>query len=335
MFTRALHRLHTRRRRLFAPVAVALALVAAPMVLMPVTASATIADSPFNGLDKHIDPVNLVGAVNPDTPSGSGDNSYVGGSKEDTTCPGVTTGSIPPNTDDLTGFYVATAKGQTSGDTYLYLAWTRANVLGSATMDFELNKSNDLVDCNGVTAVRTVGDLLFTYDFQGGQVDAIQYRTWGGSSWSGPVDLLQPGVSEGSISDDLLSGEMVIDMEAAGIFPRNVCVNFAGTSLKSRASSSSFQDQLKDFIASVPKTVSNCGDLVITKVTTDGTGTFTFHVDCDGTAYDQDVQITDSGTQTIHNIPIGTHCTVSEVADPLFTSVRTPSDGSVIIGPDP
>ena len=32
-------------------------------------------------------------------------------------------------------------------------------------------------------------------------------------------------MSEGSISDDLLSGEMVIDMEAAGIFPRNVCVN--------------------------------------------------------------------------------------------------------------
>src|SRR4051794_458241 len=124
MFTRALHRFQNRRRRLLAPFGVALALVAAPMVLMPVTASATIADSPFDGSDHFINPAEPIGSLHPDTPSGSSDSSYVGGTKEDTSCPGVTTGSIPPNKDDLTGFYVATAKGQTSGDTYLYLAWT-------------------------------------------------------------------------------------------------------------------------------------------------------------------------------------------------------------------
>ena len=261
MFARALRHARTRRRGL--ATAVALALVAAPLVFFPSPASATIADSPFNGLGGEIDA--LAGALNPDTPSGSLDNSYVGGTKEDTSCPGVTTGSIPPNKDDLLGFYVATGKGQTSGDTYLYLAWTRTNALGTATMDFELNKSSDVVHCNGVNALRTEGDLLFTYDFQGGQLDAIEYRTWDGTSWGSAEDILLEGVSEGSIAADMLSGEMVIDLEAAHIFDRNECQNFAGASVKSRASSSSFENQLKDFIGFVPKPVSNCGTLEVVK----------------------------------------------------------------------
>src|SRR5205823_3728944 len=76
------------------------------------------------------------------------------------------------------------------------------------------------------------------------------------------------------------------------------------------------------------------GSLTVTKITNGGTGTFTFHVDCDGTAYDQDVHITDSGSQTISNIPTGTSCTVTEASNSLFSSVVVPANGTVTIGAD-
>ena len=89
-------------------------------------------------------------------------------------------------------------------------------------------------------------------------------------------------------------------------------------------------------IASGTNTVSftntrKTGALVVTKTTTGGTGTFTFTVDCDGTAFDQQFDITNAGTVTIPGIPTGTSCTVTEAAAPLFTSVSTPADGTITI----
>ena len=73
------------------------------------------------------------------------------------------------------------------------------------------------------------------------------------------------------------------------------------------------------------------GDLVVTKSTTGGSGTFTFTVNCAGTAYDQTLTITDNGSRTVSGIPTGTSCIVTETADPLFTSTSDPSDGTVTI----
>jgi uncharacterized repeat protein (TIGR01451 family) len=77
------------------------------------------------------------------------------------------------------------------------------------------------------------------------------------------------------------------------------------------------------------------GDLVITKTTSGGTGTFTFQVDCDGTADDQSVTIDTSGSKTISGIPTTSACTVTERANPLFTSASVPGDGKVTIGASP
>lgn len=54
--------------------------------------------------------------------------------------------------------------------------------------------------------------------------------------------------------------------------------------------------------------VRKTGDLVLTKATTGGSGTFTFDVNCDGTAFDQVVTITGNGSK-ISGIPTGTTCT--------------------------
>jgi hypothetical protein len=106
---------------------------------------------------------NLV--VQNDRPSGSGDNAFGQGAKEDISNPTVVSGSIPPNKSDLTRFLVANEK--IGANTFLYLGWERSNVLGSANMDFELNQSSTLGG-NNTTPIRTQGDLLVTFDFTNG-----------------------------------------------------------------------------------------------------------------------------------------------------------------------
>ena len=70
------------------------------------------------------------------------------GAKEDDPAPTVVNGSIPPSKDDLSRFYVNQEKAD--GNDFLYLAWERSNLLGSAHMDFEFNQDSTL-SANGVT----------------------------------------------------------------------------------------------------------------------------------------------------------------------------------------
>src|SRR6266702_7876400 len=65
-----------------------------------------------------------------DLTSGTTDNAFGQGTKEDDSNVSVVTGSIPPNKSDLTRFYEASEFANNSN--YLYLAWERTNVLGSA-----------------------------------------------------------------------------------------------------------------------------------------------------------------------------------------------------------
>jgi hypothetical protein len=114
----------------------------------------------------------------------SSDNAFGQGSKEDLVNPTVVFGSIPPNKSDLTRFYIN--KEQVGSHHYVYLAWERSNVLGSANMDFELDQNqcttggtHNHCDGNGVTAQRVNGDLLVTYDFDnGGSKPSLHTLRW-------------------------------------------------------------------------------------------------------------------------------------------------------------
>ena len=125
-----------------------------------------------------------VSGLNPgfDLPSGTGDNSFGQGTKEDNPNVTVVNGSIPPNKSDLSRFYEASETG-TNNHNFLYLAWERTNVLGSANMDFEINH-NTTAGFTGsttgpVTLNRTAGDLLVTYDFtNGGGTPTIGLQRW-------------------------------------------------------------------------------------------------------------------------------------------------------------
>ena len=392
--------------------------------------------SPFDGTDGLLD-VDNAGDPGIDATNSKTDNSYTQGAAENDTCPAVSGGSIPPSKADLYKFWGAALEGS-GGDTFLYLAWERTDTNGTATMDFELNQSS-AATCNGVNPPRTEGDLLISYNFKGGQIENIEIRTWDGSKWGDAVtiDPSDSSFVEVSISADLTFGELVINLDEAGIFTEGECVSFASVFLKTR-SSDSFPSELKDLIAPIPHSVSNCGSLAVTKtvlggaegdsfdftvdcgdvdlavddasfsledggaktildvpleasctvtetvpgasgnwtttyqvdlgtvtsgrsttvsivandtrtvaftntrvtgeltiskVTSGGSGldVFTFHVECDGDLYDQDVLITDTDDVTISGIPVGTSCTVEEEPDGLFTSVRVSASDTVII----
>lgn len=259
-------------------VAVAILLIA--LGLVSFAAPAASLGTTYDGLDSTLDGDSSVALGGDDETDSQADDSFGGGAKEDDVCPLTGFGSIPPNKDDLDKFWIGVAGND------LYLAWSRTNTNGTATIEFELNQSS--TGCgNGVNKERTIGDVLLTFDFQGGDLDEvpIEVRTWNGSEWSAP-DLLQPNEKQASISSDFTFGEMVIDLKAAGIFkyeadgttPKS-CASFAYAFPKSRASSQSFEAQLKDYIGGVTKTVTNCGALKIVKqADPEGTTAFTFGV---------------------------------------------------------
>jgi Prealbumin-like fold domain len=229
-----------------------------------------------------------------DKVNGTGDDSYAGGVKEDTACPGATTDSIPPNKSDLLSFHVSREAGTGTHPGFLNLAWSRVSEpSGTTLMDFEFNQSGTKCT-SGPNVVRTAGDLLIEYAIdQGGARADITARRWTGSAWGPTTDIDAPSATcanngiaapcaAGTInqspipageSDGLIAsgskqprtfGEAQLDLRL--LFQPNKCASFGSAMLKSR-SSDSFTSQLKDFVAPVPINLQNCGQVIIRKQT--------------------------------------------------------------------
>jgi Prealbumin-like fold domain len=173
-----------------------------------------------------------------DLASGSGDNSFGQGTKEDTPVPTVVTGSIPPQKSDLLtfGVYLETTA---SGARFLNLFWHRVQEpQGTTNMDFEFNQSRTL-SSNNVTPVRTSGDLLIQYDLsRGGTSPTLFLSRWidGSESppataadceasnslpcWSKKVNLTAAGDATGSINTSAIpvaeSDGLAIDIDGNG-----------------------------------------------------------------------------------------------------------------------
>ena len=213
-----------------------------------------------------------------DTASGPNDESFGQGTKEDTAVPTVVDGSIPPNKSDLKFFGLYQEGGSTSG--FLNLYWSRVQEpQGTTNMDFEFNQKRAAAgQGNGVTPLRTAGDLLIIYDLaQGGTRPVLSIREWTGSAWGPATNLSDSGKATGSINTSPIPaaeadglgahsartfGEAQLDLSA--IFDPNVCESFGSAYLKSR-SSDSFTAALKDFVPPQAITLSNCGSVKIKK----------------------------------------------------------------------
>jgi hypothetical protein len=280
-----------RRRR---PIGLATALVSLVGVLLFAIGAMTASlpgsvfeiDGPPTGANLRVDLpapsldwANVAETRREDRPTGQLDDSYQGGVKEDTACPGEVTGSIPNNKSDLKNFG-AYVESEADGPGFLNLYWLRVNnPSGTTLMDFELNHSSTAC-ASGPNVVRTVGDLLIEYAIdQGGAVATISAREWTGSEWGPPIPL--PGQAIGTInlvpipaaetdglSTDPLAartfGEMSLDLDF--IFDEGSCESFGSAMLKSR-SSDAFNSQLKDFIRPISVNITNCGNVIIRKQT--------------------------------------------------------------------
>ncbi|HSM34935.1 MAG TPA: DUF11 domain-containing protein, partial [Longimicrobiales bacterium] len=233
-----------------------------------------------------------------DLPTGSNDDSFAGGVKEDTEAPGIVSGSIPNNKSDLLRFYITSRKQTVStaaGDSihdFMYIAWERVQEPnGTTNMDIELNQST-VTSANGVTKVRTADDLLIKYDLaQGGITPTLGYHKWitaasaGGASaasvceatnkfpcWGKVLTLSPPAVAgavnSSSVVDSIAPDDpRTIDpftFGEAGIDLQASGIFQAGvcrnfgSAFLKSRSSDSFTSQVKDFIAPVPINISNC-----------------------------------------------------------------------------
>ena len=229
-----------------------------------------------------------------DTLSGATDTSFSSSNnKEDSDVPTLSLGTIPNNKDDLLREYVASET--INGDLFVYLAWIRADSTGTSTIDFEFNQS-DQVSSNGVTKIRTDGDLLVTFDFQanpgsqGGYSVNLELRTWSSGTndqpdptstppnkgqWINVVDLDASGLAEGSVNGsdvtDCVSGDVTLTTGTFGEAALNLsdilggsCKSFGSLFTKSR-SSNSFSADLKDRIDPLPVNFNTCGEITILK----------------------------------------------------------------------
>ncbi len=305
----------------FAVFAASLLMVSAVLAtLSPSTFNAADGNLVVNGSEKDWGTTGLNPQVGLDMPSGATDDSFGQGTKEDTAVPTIVDGSIPPQKSDLTRFYVSNEKVGTKD--FLYLAWERVQEPnGTTNMDFEFNQKQCTpnatpadADCsaNGVTPIRTAGDVLIKYDLsQGGTNPVLGYHRWvttGSSSqceasnslpcWGAAQSLT--GNFEGSINDPTNNppsgvvvdpiapnaprnlsartfGEAAVNLTDSNILPGGggTCAGFGSAYLKSR-SSDSFTAAVKDFVAPVPVNINNCGTITITKATQNGNGTFSY-----------------------------------------------------------
>lgn len=236
-----------------------------------------------------------------DLATGTNDNSYKGGVKEDTTCPAEETGSIPNNKSDLLTFHVYAEPGAGSHPGFLNLGWSRVTDPSGATlMDFEFNQGSLDVAADkcasGPNVKRRAGDLLIEYGLASSGTSAtITKRVWSGSAWGTATDLSanDPACgnvpcAEGRVNTSAITadnadgigarsartfGEASLDLRA--IFSNGVCAAFGTATLKSR-SSESFTSQLKDFLSPIKVNIDNCASITINKVTENGDSSFAF-----------------------------------------------------------
>jgi hypothetical protein len=306
-----------------------------------------------------------------DITSGKTDNSFGQGTKEDNADVTIVTGAIPPNKNDLTRFYEASEHvGGTVNSDFLYLAWERAVNIGNANLDFEINQADQTSTftastTGAITLNRTPGDMLVTYDFAGSGTPTIGILRWltglhtpdlspgfaTNSCFSansfpcwGDQKTLDATQAEGAVNAVAvpepisgnaslgigLFGEAAINLTAAGVFPAGTCESFGSVFVKSR-SSSSFPAELKDFIAPKSVSISNCGEVIVRKVTdpTGGTGFgFTSNVATNPTdSSNASFSLDDGGSKDIKNVLGGTY-TVTETQPTVTNYTLTSIDCS-------
>jgi hypothetical protein len=215
-------------------------------------------------------------------------------------------GAKAPNKDDMKRVYVTsnTVGGDVFlGLSWVRIPQNTTSP--SAHIGFEFNQGTTACPAGSDGLVqRTAGDMLIVYDFEGGTTDipAITLRRWVTSGscevsnnsppcWGPAANLTASGFAEakvnttGSVVDANTPptppattsvnstlgtnefGEAIINLTDAGVFQPGVCTGFGKTYAVSRSSGNSAQAQMKDLVGPGNISITNCGSVIIRKVT--------------------------------------------------------------------
>jgi hypothetical protein len=241
-----------------------------------------------------------------DAAATTSDTGFAGGTKQDDNCATVK-GTKSPNKDDLKRVYLATKTISGHVYLMLAWERIPQNTTSpSAHVGFEFNQSDTACGSTSDGLVqRTAGDMLIVYDFEGSSTSnpTLSIRRWVTSPnhvhncevssdftpcW-GPSTTLSANAAEaavntgalgnagGGISDiiapsnDTLGlnefGEAGIDLTNAGVFTAGTCTGFGQAEAISRSSGNSAQAAMMDLVGPADFTLSNCGTVIIRKVT--------------------------------------------------------------------
>jgi hypothetical protein len=287
------------------------------------------------------------------------DDSWVSGTKMDIACAPVGTNKNPGK-DDFTNVasYTETASNK---HTFLYGATIRVAPNGNASENVELNQVAGTSGCpitrtagdellafdylNGGTNLNLHVLTWITPDNPSTPIDESKLGgnngtctiskdnmpCWGAnvlapssSTFEGQANQAAIATGDNGINGAALAigqfAEFGVDLTNAIGASANTCETFAQTVWESRSSGSSFSSNPED-IAIEGKTISNCGGIVIRKVTVptpDAAGTkFTFS---DNIASATDTfQLQDQGSQNFGSSVQAGPYTVSELPDPGYT----------------
>jgi prealbumin domain-containing protein len=191
-----------------------------------------------------------------------------------------TLGLTNPNANvDLRRAWLDTGKDPSTGHDWLYFAWERDSNNGSGFIAYEFmhNAAPDgcdygagsatlIANCNP-WANRTAGDFIILWDQQGNSTD-LYLRTWSGTAPNltlGAPTLLDDTVSDAAYGSNNFRGEAAVDLTAT-IFNGTDCVSFANT-IPSTVTGNSDTADYKDTILKQIPPITNCGTVIIRKVT--------------------------------------------------------------------
>lgn len=254
----------------------------------------------------------FTGVEDAQKPPDKSDTQFGGGVKQDDDCAKLSSTSNPPNKDDLKRIYIANAT--VNGHVYLALAWARIpqnTTSSSMHVAFEFNQADPTADgCGGDSPLvkrssANGGDMLVVYDFEGGSVPVtlklLRWKTSGTceqtnkaattagcwvntanfTAWQAKVntsdatDAIAPDGSDTLHTQEF--GEAIVDLTTAGVFPASptTCLSFGRAFGVSRSSGNSGTAAMEDLAGPADLNITNCGTVIVKKVTKDTSGAVT------------------------------------------------------------
>jgi hypothetical protein len=191
-------------------------------------------------------------------------------------------GLTNPNAQvDLNTVYTQSAVS--GSDLWFYFGWVRDSNSGSGFISIELQKNAPPAACNYATLTqaqltagcnpwsgRQNGDFLILWD-QSGSNTLISYRVFNNGAFGPPIALDPTTAKAVYGTGDTSRGEVAVNISAIVAGQSEECLSFANI-VPGTVTGNSDTADYKDTVLSLFPAATNCGTLVVNKVTLNGQG---------------------------------------------------------------